>query len=441
MKVLIVAPTYNGLSHDQTGISRIIALKGDCQLGVVARSFSLLASNFNSLWAAGFSDDPPDWWLMQHGDVSAAPAGWLSKMIEIAEERGLDVLSGIIPIRNESGLTSTAIDTDRWEPRRLTMTELMAAPKTFDNGYATRTWGHPLLVNTGLLLVRWNNDWRQKITFTINDKIDYGQTPPRVLVEPEDWCFSRQIASLDIPYAATREIVITHHDGARRFVNDNAWGEQATDELWARKAEHELKMKMDGKPVTITTRRMFFAERVYDMIAQMLPEGGTFVEVGCWLGDSSAYMVHRCREIGKAASLHFVDTWGPYLDGNKNPNLDWMREAISQCPGQDMAPVWLARMECDGLLSTNVYQHKAKSVDFAAELPDGSVDAVFIDGDHAYEAAKADIRAWLPKVKLGGMLCGDDFDVSDPGVCKAVVELLPGFSRQGRHWVFRKAKA
>jgi hypothetical protein len=39
---------------------------------------------------------------------------------------------------------------------------------------------------------------------------------------------------------------------------------------------------------------------------------------------------------------------------------------------------------------------------------DGILDLVFIDGDHRFEAVKADIMSWFPKVRAGGILCGHD---------------------------------
>ncbi len=59
----------------------------------------------------------------------------------------------------------------------------------------------------------------------------------------------------------------------------------------------------------------------------------------------------------------------------------------------------------------------------AAEMFDpGELDLVFIDGDHSYEGARADIAAWTPKVKEGGILAGHDYYARWPGVVRAVDE-------------------
>lgn len=49
-----------------------------------------------------------------------------------------------------------------------------------------------------------------------------------------------------------------------------------------------------------------------------------------------------------------------------------------------------------------------------------SLDFVYIDGDHSYEAVKKDLEAWYPKVKSGGMFCGHDYNY--PDVERAVQE-------------------
>jgi len=61
------------------------------------------------------------------------------------------------------------------------------------------------------------------------------------------------------------------------------------------------------------------------------------------------------------------------------------------------------------------------SVSGARRVADGSLDFVFIDADHSYDAVMADIRAWLPKLRPGGFITGHDYDRTRfPDVVRAV---------------------
>lgn len=65
---------------------------------------------------------------------------------------------------------------------------------------------------------------------------------------------------------------------------------------------------------------------------------------------------------------------------------------------------------------------------------------VYIDADHNYEPVKADIRAWLPKVKPGGWITGHDYYWPFPGVLRAVCEELgkPHFVTRDSSWAVRR---
>lgn len=52
---------------------------------------------------------------------------------------------------------------------------------------------------------------------------------------------------------------------------------------------------------------------------------------------------------------------------------------------------------------------RADSVAAAKGIPAGSLDFVFIDADHTYDAVQRDIETWWPKIRLEGILCGHDY--------------------------------
>jgi hypothetical protein len=49
------------------------------------------------------------------------------------------------------------------------------------------------------------------------------------------------------------------------------------------------------------------------------------------------------------------------------------------------------------------------SPEVAEFIADDSLDVAYIDGNHCREAVHADINAWLPKIRSGGILCGHDY--------------------------------
>lgn len=55
-------------------------------------------------------------------------------------------------------------------------------------------------------------------------------------------------------------------------------------------------------------------------------------------------------------------------------------------------------------------------------VPDNSLDMVYIDACHSYECVKADIEAWVPKLKAGGIVALHDYESSEYGVKQAVTE-------------------
>ena len=70
---------------------------------------------------------------------------------------------------------------------------------------------------------------------------------------------------------------------------------------------------------------------------------------------------------------------------------------------------------------------KGLSLDVVKKIDDGSLDWIYIDADHEYEAVKADLEAWFPKVRNGGIISGHDYvkyesEESIFGVIEAVDE-------------------
>jgi predicted O-methyltransferase YrrM len=67
---------------------------------------------------------------------------------------------------------------------------------------------------------------------------------------------------------------------------------------------------------------------------------------------------------------------------------------------------------------------KNDSISESKKYDDEYFDIVYIDASHEYELVLEDVKSWLPKVKKGGIICGDDFTPGWPGVVKAVKEVF-----------------
>ncbi len=193
---------------------------------------SLLAANMNRLWCTALNDarhSGLDYSAMQHADVQAED-WWLDTLVGELEAHSLDVLSVVIPIKDGTGKTSTAVarhDGDPWKPfARLTLTEVYRLPETF----TSEDLGYPLLVNTGLWVCRFREDWARHVYFTINDRIllgangRYGHQ-----VEPEDWFVSRRFHELGLRVGATRKVAVGHR-GPAIFDNTGPHGTWRHDE-------------------------------------------------------------------------------------------------------------------------------------------------------------------------------------------------------------------
>ena len=148
----------------------------------------------------------------------------------------------------------------------------------------------------------------------------------------------------------------------------------------------------------------FDFERVYQFAVRGL--SGRFLEVGSYRGKSSAYMAVEIVNSGKKIEFTCCDTFRnedcPTLQDMPGDNLPAFESHMNQFPFVQVV--------------------RSKSTEFAEVIPDGYFDFIFIDASHDYESVKADIEAWLPKLRPGGIIGGHDYSDYWPGVKQAVAE-------------------
>lgn len=119
-------------------------------------------------------------------------------------------------------------------------------------------------------------------------------------------------------------------------------------------------------------------------------------EIGVWRGAFSAAFCEG------NPNLHMlcVDPWKSYPEWGDTKNSTADPEAFMEQAYRD-AMKRLARLN-----ATIVRQF---SVDAAKTVPDGSLDFVYIDGNHGFNSVLSDLKAWAPKVRAGGFVAGHDY--------------------------------
>jgi hypothetical protein len=77
-------------------------------------------------------------------------------------------------------------------------------------------------------------------------------------------------------------------------------------------------------------------------------------------------------------------------------------------------------------LDSLVVPIQEESVKAAARWTGPQIDLLYIDGDHVYEAVRADFEAWCPLVGPEAVVIFHDYDDWHPGVRRLVDEALGG---------------
>ena len=215
------------------GLFLYAARRDGLNIKVRARQISALCWNFNTLFCEALNDKTVEYFLLMHADiVPYEPQGWISKLIAEANMAGAEILSAVVPVKNKTGITSTAAQSaEHPTPRRLTMHEAVQLPQTFKARDIARLYGWDahtdvqLLTNTGLMLLdlRRKRSVFENLHFYTRDAIEKRDGQFVATFAPEDWNFARDAHSNGLTLAATRAVKV-FHSGAADFENETAWG-------------------------------------------------------------------------------------------------------------------------------------------------------------------------------------------------------------------------
>ena len=163
-----------------------------------------------------------------------------------------------------------------------------------------------------------------------------------------------------------------------------------------------------------------FPERGYlYQLAADAPPDAQVIEVGSWMGASTCFLAAGLR--GPGARILAVDNFQGLSTCGED--AAWYQRHFRRLGGESTLAIFRANAAALGF-SARMEPVVSDSLAAARSLADrrGKIDLVFIDGDHSHAACAADIAAWTPFVKPGGVIAFHDFGSRADGVTRAIFE-------------------
>lgn len=168
----------------------------------------------------------------------------------------------------------------------------------------------------------------------------------------------------------------------------------------------------------------FNMETQYLELLNHCPDGGTFVELGCFKGKSTSFIVTEIINQNRNVNFTTIDSFEGHTNSSDSNEVQAYK-GISNIFNDFRANTrhlveWISKHNTERDIQ-RFGAIQSLSHEGAEYFADGSVDCLFIDAGHSYEAVMKDIEAWLPKMKPNGIMAGHDY-TAWAGVKKAVDE-------------------
>jgi hypothetical protein len=169
----------------------------------------------------------------------------------------------------------------------------------------------------------------------------------------------------------------------------------------------------------------------YEFIEKEIPQGGTFVEVGVFLGRSLCCMATRRPDL----DIWAIDPW------LTEPSSGFLGLAEMRPHVEPHGSLWRAFHYHMARSAPEVYErvHVLRTVSEHGLRAAPQADMIFIDGAHDYDHVYQDIALSLLRLKDSGILAGHDYGHPQcPGVAQAVDNLLPDRKLMDTCWYVKR---
>jgi len=137
-----------------------------------------------------------------------------------------------------------------------------------------------------------------------------------------------------------------------------------------------------------------------------------FVEIGSFRGASAVFMGVQILNKNKNIKLHCVDPWE---DSDEAKKTQPPRNETT-----DQSGLYNEFIQNIEKVKSCIKPIRSSSFIASNQFKNESVDFIFVDGDHSYQAVFMDLNLWWPKLKVGGIMAGHDFWA--PQIQKAVAD-------------------
>ena len=144
-------------------------------------------------------------------------------------------------------------------------------------------------------------------------------------------------------------------------------------------------------------------------------KGITLLPFTGWLESSREHLAELFCELGYKVGAEIGVRWGGYSESllQKNPGLKlYCIDSWAPYPGGRPSQERQERIYRRAARVLSTYGAtiiRKTSMDALGDIPDGSLDFVYIDAMHDFDNVMMDIIGWSHKVRSGGIVSGHDF--------------------------------
>ncbi len=134
-------------------------------------------------------------------------------------------------------------------------------------------------------------------------------------------------------------------------------------------------------------------------------------KVGAEIGVFQGEFTEKFCEVG--LTMYAIDPWLGYSGSGRTEKVQDKQDVNFEEAKTRLSPF----KDCKLV--------RKSSMDALTDFADGSLDFVYIDGDHRFRYIAEDLSEWFVKVKSGGAISGHDYFITKPSSTNVIIQVQP----------------